>query len=214
VWGRRRRLIPTAWLVVLVVLILQASATVREVRNSGFSNFDWSNTSAGVTDGMIELGGSLMPVYVAAIWQDKGQGLLWGDSYWAPFDRILQKYFLDRPVPEAEDDPRILDIVTRHRYGPIAFSVIAEAYANFGLAGVALLMAGLGAALTWSDRLPSTPFHNAMLGVILVPLFTSVRNAFISVPGKALVGVAIVVALGLVSGAPRHWRERESPANE
>ncbi|MCA1598914.1 MAG: O-antigen polysaccharide polymerase Wzy family protein, partial [Chloroflexi bacterium] len=165
--------------------------------------------SASPLDALTELGSSLRPVSEVVYWRATGDQFIDGASYWAPFDRALAKIIPGRgwKLPPAEADPRVLgSLATMRGDGAIGFSVVAEAYRNFGPAGVCAIMALIGLLLGRLDLWPPTAGRQAMLGVLLVPLLVEVRNDFTAIPFQILEGCVVVYVVLAIARTIAHAR--------
>jgi hypothetical protein len=79
------------------------------------------------------------------------------------------------------------------RYGGYGFSTIAEAYLNFGYAGVVVFFLGLGFVLAWMEQVATrSAFALAGVTVVLAPLLWTVRNDFSVFTRAAVWGLAFV----------------------
>ncbi len=182
----------------LGLLLLSSIAALREVRQVGVQNVGATTVSASPLDALTELGSSLRPVSEVVYWRATGDQFMYGATYWAPFDRALAKVIPGRDwkLPPAEEDPRILgSLATMRGDGAIGFSVVAEAYYNFGPVGVCVIMALIGLLLGRLDLWPPTMGRQVLLGVILVPMLVEVRNDFTAVPFQILEGCVVVYAV-------------------
>jgi len=194
----------------LGVLLLSSIAALREVRQVGVQNVGSATVSASPLDALTELGSSLRPVSEVVYWRATGDQFIAGASYWAPFDRALAKVVPGRAwkLPPAEEDPRVLgSLATMRGDGAIGFSVVAEAYRNFGPAGVCVIMALIGLLLGRLDLWPPTVGRQVLLGVILIPLLVEVRNDFTAVPfqvmGSYLMVCVVVLSARTIGGMRR-----------
>ncbi len=182
----------------LGLLLLSSIAALREVRQVGVQNVGATTVSASPLDALTELGSSLRPVSEVVYWRATGDQFIYGASYWAPFDRALAKVVPGRDwkLPPAEEDPRVLgSLATMRGDGAIGFSVVAEAYRNFGPVGVCAIMALIGLLLGRLDLWPPTVGRQVLLGVILVPMLIEVRNDFTAVPFQILEGCVVVYVI-------------------
>ncbi len=186
----------------LGLLLLSSIAALREVRQVGVQNVGSTTVSASPLDALTELGSSLRPVSEVVYWRATGDQFIDGASYWAPFDRALAKIIPGRgwKLPPAEADPRVLgSLATMRGDGAIGFSVVAEAYRNFGPAGVCVIMALIGLLLGRLDLWPPTVERQILLGVILVPILVEVRNDFTATPFQILEGCIVVYAVLVIA---------------
>jgi hypothetical protein len=104
-----------------------------------------------------------------------------------------------------------MNIVIKRRVAGIGFSPVAEGYVNFNTAGVLILLAVIGALLAWMDRWHSSPYGDALVGIVLVPLLIEVRNAFSFVPGQLVLGMVLLYAV-VVASIWRAGSARQRPA--
>ena len=110
-------------------------------------------------------------------------------------------------------------LVDMRNAGAIGFSPIAEAYRNFGVAGVLLIMGFTGWFIGKLDQLPRTGAWPAMVGLVMIPQLIQVRNSFIHVPFSTLAGVIVLLGTILyfdrLAGKRNHdepqQRQRERP---
>ncbi len=193
--AKRSRPISTKTALILGVCSLSACAFIKTYRATGFKDLDLSQTRISPFAALAEMGGSIRPVSLAVQWRDEGDPLILGASYWAPFDRAVRRVVPGWEPPEAEEDFRLMDVVTQTRVGPVGFSPVAEAYCNFGPAGVLSVMFLTGFVLGYLDSIAIDYVRAAILGMVFFPLLYSVRNAFIQVPVQILGGLGLVFLL-------------------
>ena len=203
--ARRKIPLSAAKTAVIALVVLVAIAVVKDLRQVGVAKAEGAWIDANPVNALTEMGGSLWPVVESIIWAEQGDRPFYGATYWAPFDRAITRVLpLWKRLP-ADQDERIQNIVIMERTGPIGFSVVAEAYRNFGDWGVPLVMGLVGLLLGWMDRLPSTAVWDAVVGIVLVELLFHVRNDFIAVPAHVLGALAL---LGAVRFAARYSASR------
>ena len=94
--------------------------------------------------------------------------------------------------PPPDDDRRLFGTELLSRVGAIGGSPVAEGYHNFGTAGAVGLLAAIGLIIAGLDRLRVRAVHDAILGVVLLPLLTDVRNFFAVVPAQVTMGLVLV----------------------
>jgi hypothetical protein len=177
-----------------VIGLLTAVSLVSESRAVGIRGLVAGEATLGAygpMDGLIELGGSLRPVAATLDYVDQ-YGLFWGGTYFYPFVRQLQLIGGAQRASEFET-PRFLAYTINRQYGSIGYSTVAEAYANGGIWGVAIVGFVLGWLVTWLDRRCRTPFDVALLGAVMIPLLMMVRNSFIFVPAWLEIGIVPIV---------------------
>jgi len=187
--GRRRIPIATFKLGILVIVMLVATVVVKNARISGdYSEVDNINPLNAVA----EMGSSLRTIEEVITWRQTGFELLYGTSYWAPFERQLA-LFLPIARPPSIQDKRLLNVVVMERAGPIGFSPVAEAYANFGEKGIIILAVFLGLLFSKLDKTPSTIQADILIGVGIIPLFVMIRNSFAPIPVQIIIGIAFAL---------------------
>lgn len=191
--------ISTKKFLAIAVCVLSLVSVMRGVRQVGLDGMKLSEVSLSPVDALVEMGCSLRPVCTVVTWTSEGEDFLYGASYWAPFDRSLALVIPGSNRLDAEDDDRIMNILMNKRVGPIGFSPIAEAFFNFGVWGVFLVLFLTGLVLGWMDTWAATPFYRGILGVFFLPLLIQIRNSFVAVPFQILAGVALLVCIYLLA---------------
>lgn len=191
-----RRRAPFSMMTVLVcgICLLSLIAAGRSIRDVGLANAGGAQVQASPLSSIEELGISLRPVSEVVHWRVNGDPFIHGASYWAPFDRILNKFVPGRgwQTPPAEEDDRVMNQLAIRRVGPIGFSVVAEAYRNFGTAGVVGILFVVGLLLGWMDHWPLSRARQIAMGVVFLPLLVEVRNDFVAVPLDLLIGFTLL----------------------
>jgi hypothetical protein len=196
---------------VLIVVLLVVSG-IRTFREVGFADATATSASSGPSfnafDGLAEMGYSLRPTVVVLQWQEEGQPSLDGGSFESPFVRLAHSALpVLGPNTPALTDPDILNTVVAQRVGAIGFSQTAEAYDNWGTAGVIGFLLAIGLALSWIDRSPLKASSLLIRNSVFVPLLLEVRNTFTPVPAQVLLGL---VASFVVLAYARHRLARSS----
>jgi hypothetical protein len=194
----------------LLVLI----PAVREIRAAGLQGLSEVVLDVRLFEGVAEMGRSLHPVEKVVRWRAEGEPLDMGASYWAPIERAAARVLPGLPSSAAEDDMRIMNVLVTDRVGAIGFSPVAEAYRNFGAAGVVIVLGLLGAGLGAMDRIRDPHVAVLALATLYVPLLVNVRNSFVSVPLQCAAGLLLIAALRLarhVSGALIHKPYASAP---
>ena len=189
--GRRKIPIGTFKLSIMIFIMLIAIVIVKNARLSGdYSEIDNINPLNAVA----EMGSSLRTVQEVVKWRNEGFKLLYGASYWAPFERQLA-LFLPIERPPAKKDKRLLNVVVQEKAGPIGFSPVAEAYLNFGEKGIVFIAFILGISLAKFDSIASTVRADTLMGVALIPLFIMIRNSFTFIPVQTIIGIVIALII-------------------
>lgn len=185
--GRRRIPLKTHKLFIAVTFMLFATIVVKNARISGdYSSVDNINPLNAIA----EMGSSLRAIEEVISWRNTGFELLYGESYWAPFERQLALFLPIERLPSLQDK-RLLNVVVMERAGPIGFSPVAEAYANFGEKGIILISIILGGLFAKLDRVASTLRSDILIGVAIIPLFIMIRNSFAFIPVQIFIGLVL-----------------------
>ena len=202
---RRGRRIRPLWTVTGVLIVMTLIGVVRETRTEGIGALPNLSTLASPLDAAAELGSSLRPTVVVLGWHDRGEPFRHGATLLVVPIRAVEK-LLGHPPPAFDD--RLFNAEILARVGPIGASPVAEAYHNFGTAGVVGFMAFLGVLMGLLTRIDRTPANDALLGALLVVFLIQVRNSFAPVPLQI---VLIVGLLGLARVVARAGDEKPRP---
>ena len=186
--------------VALGVALLAVIPIVREVRNTGLSGLPDAVLAPRFYEALAEMGGSLNPVEKVVRWHAEGEPFDAGRSYWAPIERAAARLFPGLDVSAADNDMRITSVLVTDRVGAIGFSPVAEAYRNFGAAGVVIVLGLFGAAMAAIDAFRERRLAVFALAIVYVPMLMNIRNTFIFVPAHLGGGVVLIAALA----AARH----------
>ena len=184
----------------LGVALLAVIPIVREVRNTGLSGLSDAVLAPRFYEALAEMGGSLNPVEKVVRWHAEGEPFDGGRSYWAPIERAAARVLPGLVVSKADNDMRITSVLVTDRVGAIGFSPVAEAYRNFGGAGVVIVLGLFGAARAAIDSIRERRLAVFALAIVYVPMLMNIRNTFIFVPAHLAGGVALLAVLA----ASRH----------
>ncbi|MCB9559554.1 MAG: O-antigen polysaccharide polymerase Wzy [Kofleriaceae bacterium] len=195
----RRRTLPAGKTLVVAIVALSAIAAVRQVRSVGLTGLSGSDISVSPVDGLIEMGTSLRPVSEVVFWREHGDDFADGATYWAPIDRALYYVIPGWSRPPVDRDERLMSVVVMSRAGPIGFSVMAEAYRNFGPEGALLVLAFFGYLLGRIDTWPTTRLHQSAAGIVLLGLLHHIRNSFVPIPSQLAIGFALIGLILLIA---------------
>lgn len=182
---RLRPVVVAAALLVLFVLI----PVVRQVRSVAANERALSAVELNPTDPFLELGFQIRPLVHTLRWIQEGEDYAYGGTYWLPVQRALGLILpIDRPLLEGN----------RFNFGErlpgFGYSVIAEAFFNFGLVGVILVPSLVGYIASMFGYAP-TSRRLALYGALMQVLINNQRNAFIFVPGQIIVILTIYFAV-------------------
>ena len=191
--GRKGAPIKGYILVVGIIAFLIVTGIVKNSRVSG----DYSgDVGINPLNAIAEMGSSLRAVQETVKWRKNDHfELLMGGSYWAPFERQFALFIPQLERIDIEDDGRLLNIVVQKKAGPIGFSAIAEAYINFGEKGVLVVFVIIGWIMAKLDSTATSVRNDILIGVVLLPIFVTIRNSFIHVPVQIILGLILTSLL-------------------
>jgi hypothetical protein len=201
--------IPLKILVPAVLFLLVVTATVKDVRRQGLiavleqkTEIEAQNSLSGLT----ELGFSLRPVTASIDYIQSRGDFFYGETYAFPLIRQFQRLTGTRET-SLMDERFISSTITRIYGAPggggLGYSVVAEAYVNGGLLGVALFGFIWGASIGWLSGRATTPYQLAILAVVLIPMFVNVRNSFVFVPAWITYGLLSIIAARFLAKSDR-----------
>lgn len=197
VLGQRGIKLPrTRILFLLLFILFFIIPTVKEMRQVGLAFFSWQQTEVWVYKPFMEMGFTARTVEATYdVIQNGPLNFVYGGSYWLPVERQLA---LVLPFVERGDvytDLRNTQMLTPTQ----GYSVIAEAYYNFGFVGSLFVFILLGYFLSQLEqRAYTSPYYLACVVVLLTVLIGNIRNSFITVPGRVLVVIAIIGVIWFV----------------
>jgi oligosaccharide repeat unit polymerase len=180
--------------------------TVEQIRATGVAEADFDALSIRWTDPFVLNGFALRPLTFTVASLDESDEFGAGQTYLLPLRRIAGALtpFVDRPAYETTP---FYDL----RYGlpRQGYSVVAEAYYNFGVVGVMVLLFGIGAFLSLVGDRATGAASLAFAGAVMAVLINAIRNTWAFVPGQileagvfCLVGVMLTLLIGARRAAP------------
>ena len=195
--ARRGRRVRPLWTLLGVPVVLTLIGLVRTSR-LGDTSAPASSLWSAPLDAVAEMGYSLRPAVVVLDWHSFGEAFRYGATLFAVplrFVEGISGWHGGAPV----HDTRLFNVEVLDRVGPIGGSPVAEGYHNFGIVGVLLLLGAIGLVIGLLERRPRTPFGDATLGVVLLPLLIQTRNSFAPVPVQIGLALVILAVARLVS---------------
>lgn len=164
-----------------------------QVRNQGIARAELQEVSVHWTAPFVTNGFTLRPLVATIQWIDAGENLALGGTYLLPIQRIIGRLtpFVERPAYEAVPNS------WEHLHARIptqGYTVIAEAYYNFGVPGVLLILGSIGACLAFFGDRASNATSLAAAGALLAVLLNNVRNYSVFVPGQTVLVLALWAA--------------------
>lgn len=153
-----------------------------------------------------EMGASLAVVSATVEWHDlNGEAYYEGATYLAPVNDAFERYLLRRkPTPESQNMNHMSTQIST-RKGNIGGSVIAEAYNNFAVLGMLVLLFMWGWVIAKLNMFAATGgLRLASAGLLSLIFLMLVRNSFASTPTLILMaGFLMVAAWFFSSGSLR-----------
>lgn len=181
-------------ILVFYTAILVIIAFVRQYRSVEASEME-SIGGPNPLHALAELGSTIRVVATVVMWRQDHEPFRSGDTYVVSIMRFFEALVAPERRPPAQADYRLFNVEIGDRAGQIGGSVVGEAYHNFGLAGVVLIMLAFGLLMGSLDASPRTRRQIAVAAVIAAPIFVHVRNSFVPVvPGVALGLVFVLLA--------------------
>jgi hypothetical protein len=187
------------WIVLGTILFLVPA--IRVFRTVGFANRQSVNwTQVTPLETFVELGGTLRASRAYITWIKDGDELLYGATYWAPFDRHFLRFLAGGRRIAPEQDPRIPGARMVEREGAVGTSTVGEAYYNFGVPGPVIYFTAIGLLLGWLDRRAAgSHFGLASMGWIIMVIYWSIRGQFLAVPAQITAGLLLILMCKLLS---------------
>lgn len=178
---------------VLVFFILIPSVFQLRQQNIGDINIK-ENLTINITDPFVEIGHALRPLIHTTNWIENGESFGHGASYLLPIQRMIGIIpFLEKPQLDSSNKHYL-----KERLPTQGYSVLAEAYYNFGKIGILMIPALISLVLfILGDKL-NNYWSLAIAGAISAVLVNNVRNTFIFVPGQILMIVILLLITWLI----------------
>jgi oligosaccharide repeat unit polymerase len=206
---RRGMRLKTAWAAIGIPALLSLISLVRQIRAVGIGNIQ----SISPWEGVAEMGYSLRPTITVLDWHISGEEFRHGETLIAAIAQFAESLLTLEPGTLFSGSRPFREEIIE-RAGSIGGSPIAEGYHNFGIVGVALSMVAIGWTLGRIERIPRTPRGNALVGVVMCPLLTDVRNFFSVILVPLACGLSLLWLAKLLSNrrtktglfAPREHR--------
>jgi len=166
---------------------------VRDIRQTALNQLNSSEISINLTDPFVEMGYQLRPLMETIGWITEGEPFANGGTYLLPIQRLigLAVPFIERPPIEGHFD-------IKGRLPAQGYTVVAEAYFNFGIAGVVIVLGSIGLFFAFSNK-PETSEKLALSGAIAAILINNLRNDFLFVPGQIVIVLLLIFIARLLS---------------
>jgi hypothetical protein len=198
--------LPRTLLIAGVIATLVFIPVINQVRSVGLGSIGNAQVQASWQDPFIEMGYAVRTIVVTYAYVDSGAlDFVHGGSYWLPVERqlaLVLPFFFERG--DVSSDVRNTKIFTP----TMGYSPVAEGYYNFGFLGSILFFTLIGFLLGMLDKKSARSHYLlAFCVLILFLLIENVRNSFISIPGRVLLGVALMGAIWFLDGL--HTKRRQ-----
>lgn len=147
---------------------------------------------------LIEMGSSLRPLNESVKWIYNNEVyLFYGETYWAPFERLITKFipYVDR-MP-ASEDMRLMNVLIFEKAGPYGFSIIAEAFMNLSFLGCFIIGMVSGLFLKFFDAQKENT--NFIFLCLIFALFFHIRQSFVGAFGAFLTFIILCILVKTVS---------------
>lgn len=165
---------------------------IGEVRNMEDFN-DIKDIDLSPIDPFLTIGYTLRPLIYTVDWVEKGEKLVYGESFIVPVQRgIANNVPGITPIPYEGKQYNY-----RERLPTMGYSIIAESYHNFGKFSALIVTPFIILILLWGEKNIS-PFRIVFSGSIAAILINNVRNAFSFVPGQIVMLIILLVIYHLI----------------
>ena len=167
---------------------------VQQVRDEGVGHASLGDFLGSPSAAVAEMGLTLRPLVETVGWVEAGEEPRWGHTYLVGVQRFAEG-MLGLPRPASSDDQRFAGVLSRDRVEAyqIGYSIVAEAYLNFGPVGTALFFCLLGAFFGRRDGVGlGDPVSAARYGMVLAAVAAHVRQASNITLTSVLLGLAAV----------------------
>lgn len=167
---------------------------IKNTRHTSFGEGSLSEISIDALEPIVEMGHQIRPLTYTVIWIASGQEFGKGITYWIPVQRQISLLvpFMDR-IDITDYEGGLYDI--KDRLPRQGYSVIAEAYINFGIVGTIVIPM----IIAWPIIMLSKSRKLEILAGILFILINNIRNVFWFVPPQFIALLIIFYFLKLIS---------------
>lgn len=171
-------------LCLIVFLVIPIVGNIRNVDKDELSIEDFQFK---LYDPIVEIGYQLRPFVETVTWIDSGEDFAYGKSYLLPVQRIISRVIPFYPKPELENNR----VNVKDRTPSQGYSVIAEAYFNFGFYGMIFIPLLIVLLLRFMADGARDLKSLAFAGAVFAILINNIRNSFIFVPGQVIYTILI-----------------------
>ncbi|MDX5476032.1 MAG: O-antigen polysaccharide polymerase Wzy family protein [Bacillaceae bacterium] len=186
--------INTKLLLTIIVCFFLIIPLVKEMRGFDLNQVSGTEISVGIKDPFLEIGYTLRPLVFVVGWVENGEEIALGESYIFPFQRGIANFIPG--IEKASYEGKGYNF--RERLPTMGFSVVAEAYYNFHIFGIFIVMSIitilLGAVGDRANNFNRLIFISAFNAVLL----NNIRNAFSFVPGQLVMLLLIFITIKII----------------
>ena len=206
------RAMPRWWVLAIAAIVALSAAAVVSVTRQGSDEIP--DLARLPLTGLSEMGRSLEVVDATIVWEAGGQSPYYGMTYVAPMSDAFTRYVLRQPVTDPSSNPNYMSTQVSADRGAIGGSIIAEAYNNFRLPGVVVILGFWGWLIAKTDALARRRSDFLPWAATLTFIFLLlVRNSFAQVPTVLLMAVVMLLAASMyrtvVISSASAWTRRQ-----
>lgn len=176
--------------------VLSLINLAREVRKAGLGAFGLSWYDVSPLSALAELGSSIRVVAVVVNWHHfSNEQFSMGKTYGVSILRLFESFSIRASQIPAGEDYRLMNVEIADRAGNIGGSIVAEAYHNFAIVGVVIVLTVFGAMFGVFSMRRHTFESIAIYAVIANTVFNHIRNSFVPVIPMSMFGLLLVLGI-------------------
>jgi len=160
------------YVIIGVFLIVFIIPFIQQFRNYDWEDFNIDEIDINMSDSIYEMGVTIRPFIFTIEWIDNGEDFAYGRTYYLPITHI----FGSRLIPGFDAGYQNSRFDLNSRLPSQGYSVVSEAYFNFGIIGIFLIAFILGKLLFYMDNKTSNTLSIAINGILFSTLINNIRN--------------------------------------
>ncbi|MGE6368793.1 O-antigen polysaccharide polymerase Wzy [Planococcus kocurii] len=178
--------------IIILLVVMLLIPFIRDFRSANILEYNFSEMNIRWSDGIFEMGYTLRPLNYTVEWIVNGEEYADGNSYRIPIQRLAGRIvpIIERP------EIRFNRYSFRDRLPTMGYSIVAEAFFNFGVIGVILIFSLLGGIFT-KVNIRLNFIKLTFLGAFASLILNHIRNAFAFIPGNVLL-ICVFLMVGFV----------------
>lgn len=197
---------------VIFVVVLALINIAKEVRRVGLGSSGFSWNEASPLAALEELGSTIRVVATVVDWHHfSSDEFREGDTYSVAIVRFWESITSPSTVLPATEDYRLMHTEVADRAGNIGGSIIGEAYHNFAVYGVVVVLILFGLLISYLAFNQNSLMSIALYIVIAIPLFNHIRNSFVPVVPFTIFGFVVLFVIAKI-GTPKTEPIKEKPS--